>query len=85
MIILLAIAVIAIALVVTGDDAPVTPRSAGAFAGPPAFVAGPVPAHVQEGIAFGEIAPGEVHVTAEILPPHVVESILHGEMEPPTG
>ena len=85
LIILLAIAVIAIALVVTGDDALITPRSAGTFAGPPTFVAGPLPAHVQEGIAFGEMAPGEVHVSAEILPPHVVESIIHGEMEPPTG
>ena len=84
LIIVLAIAVIAIALVVTGDDASV-PRSAGAFAGPPAFVAGPVPAHVQEGIAFGDIAPGEVHVSAEILLPHVVESIIYGDMEPPAG
>lgn len=39
----------------------------------PATISNPVPAHIQEGIVFGEIEPTDVTSSADIMPVHVVE------------
>jgi len=84
------IGAILIALVVawfglTGSDSPTMAGPTVNPSGHPETLGAELPAHVQEGIIYGEIDPSNPNVTAEILPVHIVEGIIFGEVEAPTG
>jgi hypothetical protein len=72
-----ALAVLLVITLLSGTTA-IVPRSSGTSTGPAEVATNPVPAYVQEGIVYGELAPGATS-GAEILPAYMVESRIFGD------